>query len=94
MTRTIERGFPAGTKVSRPAGGFVLWVELPEPADSRALFDEALKQGVCFAPGDVFSATGRSRHCLRLSCGYSWDRRIEEGLKTIGALAAAQLSGA
>jgi DNA-binding transcriptional MocR family regulator len=93
MTRTIEQGFPAGTKVSRPAGGFVLWVELPEPADSRALFDEALKQGVCFTPGDVFSAAGRSRHCLRLSCGYSWDQRIEEGLKTIGALAAAQPSG-
>lgn len=89
MIRTIEHAFPKGTRVSRPAGGFVLWVELPEPIDGRALFDEALRRGICFAPGDVFSASGRYAHCLRLSCGHSWDRRIEEGLKTIGEIASA-----
>lgn len=87
MTRAIERSFPAGTRVSRPAGGFVLWVELPEPADTRVLFEEAVKRGICFAPGNAFSATERYRRCLRLSCGHSWDRRIEAGLETIGALA-------
>ena len=87
MTRAIERSFPSGTKASRPAGGFVLWVELPKPIDSRALFDEALRRGICFVPGDVFSASGRFTHCLRLSCGHGWDRRIEDGLTTIGALA-------
>jgi DNA-binding transcriptional MocR family regulator len=92
MTRAIEQSFPAGTRVSRPAGGFVLWVELPQPADTRVLFEAAVKRGICFAPGDVFSASGRYRHCLRLSCGYGWDRRIEAGLETLGALAAAQIS--
>jgi len=91
MTRAIERNFPAGTRVSRPAGGFVLWVELPEPADTRVLFEKAVKRGICFAPGDVFSASDRYRHCLRLSCGYGWDRRIEAGLETIAALAVAQV---
>lgn len=90
MTRAVARSFPPGTRVSRPSGGFVLWVGLPEPGDSRALLDEALKRGVCFAPGDMFSATGRYRHYLRLSCGHGWDRRIEAGLETIGALATAQ----
>jgi DNA-binding transcriptional MocR family regulator len=89
MIRAIERSFPPGTKVSRPAGGFVLWVELPPSIDSRALFDEALKRGICFAPGDVFSVSGRYAHCLRLSCGHGWDQRIEDGLTTIGALAGA-----
>jgi DNA-binding transcriptional MocR family regulator len=89
MTRAIERGFPQGTRVSRPAGGFVLWVELPQPADTRVLFAEAVRRGICFAPGDAFSASSRFRHCLRLSCGYAWDRRIEAGVETIGALAGA-----
>jgi DNA-binding transcriptional MocR family regulator len=40
-------------------------------------------------PGDVFSASGRHANCLRLSCGQGWDRRIEDGLTTIGALAGA-----
>jgi DNA-binding transcriptional MocR family regulator len=90
MTWAIERSFPAGTRVSRPAGGFVLWVELPQPADTRVLFGEAVRRGICFAPGDVFSASGRYQHCLRLSCGHGWDRRIEAGVETIGALAVAQ----
>jgi DNA-binding transcriptional MocR family regulator len=91
MTRVIEQSFSAGTRVSRPAGGFVLWVEMPERVDTRALFWEAVRRGICFAPGDAFSASGRYRHCLRLSCGHGWDRRIEAGVETIGALASAQL---
>jgi DNA-binding transcriptional MocR family regulator len=93
-TRTIERTFPAGTKVSRPAGGFVLWLELPRPFDSRALFAAALEKGICFAPGDVFSASGRYRNCLRVSCATPWNARLEAGVTTLGALAAAQLARA
>src|SRR5262249_40133431 len=87
MLRTIERSFPADTRVSRPAGGFVLWVELPTPLKTRELFEAALDQGICFAPGDVFSASNRYANCLRLSCGHTWQPRIENGLKTLGELA-------
>ncbi|MFP3564975.1 PLP-dependent aminotransferase family protein [Paraburkholderia sp. SIMBA_030] len=92
MTRAIEASFPADTKVSRPAGGFMLWLELPRRFDSRALFDEALEQGICFAPGDVFSASRRFRNCLRLSAGYEWNDRIKNGIQRLGQLARALLS--
>jgi DNA-binding transcriptional MocR family regulator len=75
--------------VTRPAGGFVLWLELPEAVDTRALFDAALAEDICFAPGDVFSASGRYRNCLRLSCGHPWNARIETGVARLGALASA-----
>jgi DNA-binding transcriptional MocR family regulator len=91
MTHAVEKAFPAGTKVTRPAGGFVLWLELPRPFNSRELFDQALAKGICFAPGDVFSAGGRYRNCLRLSCAHPWSARIEQGVETLGAMAAAQL---
>ena len=87
MTRAVETSFPTGTKVSRPAGGFVLWLELPKRFDSRALFDLALEEGICFAPGDVFSASRRYRHCLRLSAGYAWSGRIDAGVRRLGRLA-------
>jgi DNA-binding transcriptional MocR family regulator len=80
MTYTIDRSFPKGTKVSRPVGGFVLWLELPKSVQSRALFDKDLNEGICFTPGDVFSASGRYGHCIRLSCGHGWDERIEKDL--------------
>jgi len=87
MTRTIEASFPSETKVSRPTGGFALWLELPKGFDSRALFDRALEQGICFAPGDVFSAGRRFRNCLRLSAGSVWTERVEEGVRRLGKLA-------
>jgi DNA-binding transcriptional MocR family regulator len=89
MSRAVERSFPAGTKVSRPAGNFVLWLELPKSVQTSALFDEALDNGICFVPGDVFSASGRYGHCLRLSCGHGWDERIEKGVMKLGKLASA-----
>jgi DNA-binding transcriptional MocR family regulator len=89
MLRAIGKSFPGGTKVTRPEGGFVLWLELPEPVESRELFHRALEHGVCFAPGDVFSASNRYANCLRLSCGSHWHPRIEQGLKTLGEIASA-----
>jgi DNA-binding transcriptional MocR family regulator len=86
MLRAIGQAFPAGTRVTQPAGGFVLWVELPKSISTRTLFHQALEQGVCFAPGDVFAAGGRYDHCLRLSCGQNWDARMEQGVRILGAL--------
>ena len=92
MTRAIDRYFPSGTRVSRPVGGFVLWLEFPTAVKARALLSVALDQGVCFAPGDVFSASGRFSNCLRISCGHSWDARIERGVARLGTLAAEALA--
>jgi DNA-binding transcriptional MocR family regulator len=88
MTRAIDKYFPPGTRVSRPAGGFVLWLEFPAAVITRELFRKALDEGVCFAPGEVFSASGRFSNCLRISCGHSWDARIERGVARLGALVA------
>jgi DNA-binding transcriptional MocR family regulator len=92
MVKEIERTFPEGTKVSQPEGGFVLWVELPRRLDTGPLFAQTLEKGICFAPGVVFSASGRHAHCLRLSGGFGWDPGIERGVRTLGALVRAQLS--
>ena len=92
MTCAIEASFPPETKVSRPAGGFVLWLELPRCFDSRELFDQALEHGICFAPGDVFSAGRRFRNCLRLSAGHLWSKQVEDGIRQLGRLAKEMLA--
>jgi DNA-binding transcriptional MocR family regulator len=93
MIRTLERVFPKGTRVSQPVGGFVLWVELPRAVSTWVLFHRALEDGVCFAPGDVFSASDRYGNCMRLSCGQSWDQRMEKGLRRLGVLAGEAVAG-
>ncbi len=92
MIRTIDRAFPKGTRVSRPDGGFVLWVQLPKPLASRELFEAAVRKGICFVPGDVFSTSSRYANCLRLSCGSAWHPRIEKALETLGELASTTLT--
>jgi DNA-binding transcriptional MocR family regulator len=91
MIRAIENTFPNGTKVNRPAGGYVLWVELPKSMQSNALFVEALANGICFAPGELFSASGQYSNFIRLSCGHGWDARIEKSLAKLGELACAAI---
>src|SRR5262249_2428954 len=92
MTYAIDKYFPPGTRVSRPSGGFVLWLEFPPAVKTRQLFERALDRGICFAPGEVFSPSGRFANCLRISCGHLWDARIERGVAQLGALAAEALA--
>lgn len=70
----------------------MLWLELPPQVKTRSLFQRALDEGICFAPGEVFSASDRFANCLRLSCGHSWDARIERGVTRLGALATEALT--
>lgn len=91
MHAAVASAFPKNTRVSRPDGGYLLWLELPEAIDTRKLYGEALAHGICFAPGDVFSATNRYANFLRLSAGYRWDERLERGVAKLGGLAKSHL---
>ena len=93
MMRAIDKAFPTGTRMSRPAGGFVLWLVLPYGIRTRDLFARALAHGICFAPGDAFSAGRRYANCLRLSCGHPWDARMQAAIETLGRLAQEAAAG-
>lgn len=84
----VTEHFPEGTRIARPEGGHVLWIELPGDADSIALHELALEAGISIAPGPIFSATGRYRNCLRLNCAFPWSPRTEGAVAALGALAA------
>lgn len=85
MAEAVVRHFPAGTRVTRPDGGFVLWVELPEGIDTRLYYPRALELGLTFGPGPIFSARGRFRNCLRLCAPY-WSTESEPYLARLGQL--------
>jgi DNA-binding transcriptional MocR family regulator len=86
MIDAVTLHFPEGTRVTRPLGGFVLWVELPGEIDTMQLYSEAVAQGFSFAPGRIFSASDRYRNCLRLSCGHPWSAEIQQAVLKLGAL--------
>lgn len=83
----VERLFPDGSRISKPTGGFVLWIELPGNIDTAELMDHALERGICFAPGALFSANGNFSNCLRLNyAAQKWERRTERALVRLAQL--------
>jgi DNA-binding transcriptional MocR family regulator len=88
VREAVARCFPSGSRVSRPSGGSVLWVELPASIDATALSAQALRAGISVAPGALFTVGDGYRNCLRLNATY-WSERIDQALQTLGALATA-----
>jgi DNA-binding transcriptional MocR family regulator len=80
MSDAVMRYFPKGTRLTRPSGGFVLWVQLSENVDSLELYKMALQGGITLAPGHVFSATYQFPNFIRLNAAtfnYITERAIE-----------------
>lgn len=91
MLASAARHFPASTRVTRPAGGYFLWIEFPERLDSLQLLRLALAQGISLAPGPIFSASQGFRHCARLNYGHPWNPRSEQAMEVLGRLVAGLL---
>ena len=84
----VSRYFPVGTRVTRPAGGVVLWIELPRNVDGTELFRTALASRIGIAPGMLFSAKADYRNYIRMSCGLPWSPTVERAIEKLGKLVA------
>ena len=69
-----------------PAGGFYVWVTLPEYFDTPALLAAAVERKVAYVPGTAFYPDGRGRRQMRLSFCYPPEDRIDEGVRRLGEL--------
>ncbi len=85
-SHAVSKYFPDGTTISRPAGGYVLWIELPKRMDTVALYHLAIKEGISISPGPLFSASGRFRNCFRMNCGVRWSDDVDRAILRIGRL--------
>jgi DNA-binding transcriptional MocR family regulator len=78
--------FPADTKVSRPHGGFVLWVQLNKKINTFRLRTEAMKQNISIVPGKIFSASCNYNNFIRISFGRPWSEDADYGLMLLGKI--------
>lgn len=85
--RSIGEFFPDGTKVTRPQGSFMLWLELPKSVNTIELYEKALASGISIAPGRMFTLQDQYYNCIRLSYGMIWNERVENGVKMLGKIA-------
>ena len=88
VAEAVATEFPSGTKMTRPSGGYLLWVELPGAIDALQLAELCALERIHIAPGPMFAATERYANCLRLSCAVVWNDKTRHALRRVGQLAA------
>lgn len=84
MSALVADYFPKETRTSKPVGGSVQWLELPQSIDAVQLMDDAIEAGISIAPGNIFSPCNCYSNFIRLSYGHPWSQRTEDAIKWLG----------
>ena len=88
MRQAVEKHFPGGCRVTRPEGGYMLWIELPQGVEALRLHQLALEKRISVAPGPIFSAQRRYSNFIRVNFGHPWSKAMDDAVKILGALTA------
>ncbi len=91
MLRAMRQHFPHGVSWTEPAGGFFLWVTLPEHLDASVLLPLAHEEGVEYLPGRACFASASGSNNIRLAYSQPSLDDIEEGIKRLGRVLASAL---
>ncbi|MFT6927048.1 MAG: DNA-binding transcriptional MocR family regulator [Psychromonas sp.] len=83
LIKCIKQYFPKDTRISFPQGGYILWVELNKQYDAVKLASQCKEGNVSIAPGTLFSATGKYRHCMRLNFSEKTEVEREQGIREL-----------
>lgn len=71
---------------THPAGGFYVWVTLPDNIDAKSMLPRAVKELVAYTPGTAFYADGSGRNKLRLAFCYPTPEFIREGIRRLSTV--------
>jgi len=85
-TEAITKYFPEDTQLSTPRGGCFLWIRLNKDVDSKELYQKAMENKICIAPGNMLTGDTNFAHYIRLGIGNPFTRNIEKSLETLGQL--------
>ncbi|MDQ0109822.1 DNA-binding transcriptional MocR family regulator [Chitinophaga terrae (ex Kim and Jung 2007)] len=80
----LADNFPKGTVIATPAGGYNLWVKMPEQTDMANFYHQCEKIGVRFTPGYTFSFAGRFDKYFRVVFADKFSPKRIEAIKLAG----------
>jgi DNA-binding transcriptional MocR family regulator len=87
----LHQALPKGTRITRPQGGFLLWIELPKGADTTELFNNLASRRTGLTPGIIFGNHPEAKRFFRFSCGSPLTSEVELSIARIGEAARRQL---
>jgi DNA-binding transcriptional MocR family regulator len=83
---------PAGCRWTQPAGGFYVWLQLPEGIDAKAMLPRAISGRVAYVPGTGFYADGSGTGFARLCYAFPTPERIREGVGRLASVISEEIS--
>jgi DNA-binding transcriptional MocR family regulator len=70
-----------GWKWVSPAGGFNLWISLPESTSMERLLEKSMEQSISFVPGSICDPLREFNSWIRLCYSYLNEQQLRDGLK-------------
>jgi 2-aminoadipate transaminase len=86
MLKQLKMHFPKPVQWNHPAGGFFIFVKLPQTIDASELLGEAIEHQVAFVAGEPFFIDHSGKHTFRLSYSQSGESVIEAAVAELGRL--------
>ena len=84
--RALSAMMPAECSWTRPAGGFYVWLRLPDGIHSKAMLPRAISSRVAYVPGTGFYADGSGGKYARLCYSLPDPDRITEGVRRLASV--------
>ncbi|WP_087018532.1 PLP-dependent aminotransferase family protein [Thaumasiovibrio subtropicus] len=74
-------------QLTRPKGGFISWLILPEGVDGNAIYDQCVNEKIGVLPGSLFGTAGQFNHCVRFnSACYRDTPQWQTGISTFARI--------
>lgn len=86
MLDALSANFPPCCEWTHPHGGMMVFVRLPEQADTWAALPDAVQRNVKYNPGGVFRADRQRSNYLRLTYSHNTPDEIGEGVARLAEL--------
>lgn len=82
----VSDHFPVGTSISTPAGGYAIWIGIPEKTDMERFYSQCEQIGVKFTPGYTFSFSNTFSRYFRIVFSNTFSPKRIEAIQLAGQL--------
>jgi len=90
MMAALDAHMPEGITWTEPEGGFFTWLRLPDGVDGTEVARRAAAEGVAIVPGAPFFPSEGGIRNIRLAYSIVPDASIDEGIKRLASVIAAE----
>ncbi|MEZ4614170.1 MAG: PLP-dependent aminotransferase family protein [Caldilineaceae bacterium] len=94
MLAALRQSMPEGVTWTKPAGGFCIWLTMPNVPALHDIQQAALRHGMAIAVGDVFLTEPAEHKHIRLAFSYENEETIYRCVRILGRLIAERLGHA